>query len=110
MPLPVGREAGGLQALEGESVPVGEGYPVEVETIRLGFLGCSIRMDEGEAGEIVCSRVLSIRQNDAVWSRDSDFVAERRIFGKRYSDGGRKVKSDEAQGGGETDHFHDLKE
>ena len=64
----------------------------------------------GEAGEIVCSRSLSIRQNDAVWSRDSDFVAERRIFGKRYSDGGREVKSDEAQGGGETDHFHDLKE
>ena len=55
MPPPVGREAGGLEVLEGESVQVGEGYSVEVETIRFGFLGCSIRMDKGERQERLCA-------------------------------------------------------
>lgn len=67
-------------------------------------------MEMGEAYQIGYSQLLSIRHNDAVWSRYSDFIATGRISGKRYSDDGRQVKSDKAQGGGEADHLHDLKE
>ena len=93
-----------------ESVQVGEGYSVEVETIRLRFLGCSIRMEKGEASQIEYSRLVSIRHNDAVWSRDRDFITKGGVLGKWESNDCRQVKSDKAQGGGEADHFHDLKE
>lgn len=93
-----------------ESVQVGEGEEsVEVETMLLRFLGCSIRMENGEAGQIEYSQLVSIRHNDAIWSRNSDLIANGGI-GKWNSDGGREVKSNKAQGGGEVDHFHDLKE
>ena len=111
MPPSVGRGAGGLHVLEGntESVQVGEGYSVEVETIRLRFLGCSIRMEKGEASQIEYSQLVSIRHNNAVWSRDPDFITKGGV-GKWESNGCRQVKSNKAQGGGEADHFHDLKE
>jgi hypothetical protein len=67
-------------------------------------------MKKGEAGQIEYSQFVSIRHNDAVWSGDSDFVTKSGVLGKRDSDGCRQVKSNKAQGGGEVNHFHDLKE
>lgn len=112
MPPSVGRGAGGVQVLDGntESVEAGEGYSLEVESIRLRFLGCSIRMEKGEASQIEYSQLVSIRHNDAVWSRDSDFIAKGGVLGKRDGDGRRQVQSNKAQCGGEANHFHDLKE
>jgi hypothetical protein len=53
---------------------------------------------------------VGIRHNDAVWSRNTDFITDGGVTGKWHSDGRRQVKGDKTQGGGEVDHFHDLKE
>ena len=67
-------------------------------------------MEKGEAGQIEYSQLVGIRHNNAVWGRDSDFITKGGVLGKRESDGRRQVKSDKAQGGGEVEHLHDLKE
>jgi hypothetical protein len=66
-------------------------------------------MENGEAGRIVHSQLFGVRHNDAVRSRDRHFIANGGI-GEGPGDGRRQVKSNKAQGGGEADHFHDLKE
>lgn len=57
----------------------------------------------------VYSQLLSVGHDEAVWSGDSDLVTNGGIW-KRPSDRRREVESQEAQGGGEVDHFHGLKE
>lgn len=55
------------------------------------------------------SQLFGVRHDDAIWSRDAYFITNGGI-GERQSDGRRQVKSEKAQGGGEANHFHDLKE
>jgi hypothetical protein len=88
---------------------VDDGSMTEVESIRLSFLGCSIRMEKNEACQIVYLQLLGVRHDDAIRSGDSDLVAKSRIIWKWPGNSCGKVKSEKAQDGGEVDHFHDLK-
>ena len=67
-------------------------------------------MEKGEAGQIIYSQLIGIRHDNAIRSRDSNFIAKGRVLGKRPADGRGQVKSEDAQGGREVDHFRGLKE
>ena len=78
--------------------------------MRSRFLEYSVRRWDWRECQIENSQLVGIRHGDAVWSGNADFIAKGGILRKRHSDGRRQVESDKAQGGGDVNHFHDLKE